>query len=91
MSEPPECSIPMCGDDGPLYPVCSNGHWVHQNCLQLIAESSFPSAALCPQCRSSCIDTLAQSVAVPASCLMTTPFSIYGATLAVVTGKLQHP
>jgi hypothetical protein len=67
--------------------MCEHGHWVHANCLQLIAESSFPSPALCPMCRSSTVATMSSSVAVPVELLTRTPFSLLGATVAVLIGR----
>ena len=85
-----ECAITMCGDEGPLYPMCENGHHIHANCLQLIAESSYPHPPLCPMCRSSAVSTLSSSIAVPIELLSRTPFSLLGATVAVLVGKLQR-
>lgn len=85
-----ECSITMCGDDGPLHPMCEHGHWIHANCLQLIAESSFPHPPLCPICRSAAISAMSNSAAVPVELLTRTPFSMLGATVAVLVGKSQR-
>lgn len=82
-----ECAIPMCGGEGEMFPMCENGHWIHAECLQLLAESN---NSLCPMCRSSSIDTLSASISMHLEDLSRTPFSILGATLAVYVGKMQR-
>ena len=48
-----ECSITMCGNDGPLVTYCKNGHKMHANCLEyLFGSSTTLETMCCPQCRS---------------------------------------
>ena len=48
-----ECSVTMCGNDGPLLKYCENGHYIHVSCLEFIfLAAETLSVTVCPQCRS---------------------------------------
>ncbi len=86
-----ECAIPMCGvedsDGDVLVPCCENGHRLHSGCMERLAATG---AILCPMCRSSVIENMISSVVVPAQRLFRTPYSLFGARIAIDIGKIQR-
>ena len=48
-----ECSVTMCGMDGPMVRVCKNKHYMHTSCLEnMCYHVDELSSVVCPQCRS---------------------------------------
>ena len=44
-----ECAVALCGNEGKLVPICSNGHRMHLECLKgWVRSREEPS---CPSCR----------------------------------------
>ena len=82
-----ECAIPMCGceeEDDRLVPCCGNGHFLHPSCLALIKGNQ-----ACPMCRSECVKSMLQSSIIPTGMLCQTPFSQFGAAVAIYIGKME--
>ena len=84
-----ECAIPMCGYDeeenGRLVPCCGNGHFLHPSCLALLKDN-----LACPMCRSECLKSMLQTSTSPMDVLCQTPYSQFGAAVAVYIGKMEH-
>lgn len=84
-----ECAIPMCGHEDdelkePLIPCCENGHFMHRSCMMAVHDQ------LCPLCRSASVKSMMQSATLPISVLCQTPYSLFGAAVAVYIGKMEH-
>ena len=84
-----ECAIPMCGheDDEPVepfVPCCENGHFMHRSCMMSLRDQ------LCPLCRSATVKSMMQSATLPITVLCQTPYSLFGAAVAVYIGKMEH-
>lgn len=82
-----ECAIPMCGheDEGErLVPCCENGHFLHQSCRMSLLDQS------CPMCRSEAVKSMLQSATLPVGVLSQTPYSLFGAAVAMYIGKIEH-
>ena len=82
-----ECAIPMCcceEGEHTLTPCCENGHFLHRACL--IAMKGGP----CPMCRSECIKAMMQSATLPVSVLCQTPYSQFGAAVAMCIGRRER-
>ena len=47
-----DCSVTMCGMDGPMVQFCGNGHFIHAICLEnMCYNASDIDTLVCPQCR----------------------------------------
>jgi hypothetical protein len=68
--ESKECSITMCGMDGPLLRLCGNGHYIHSTCFEnMCYNSSSIDVITCPQCRENKLVSKIMR-AMPISCTM---------------------
>lgn len=77
----------MCGGDGPLTAVCSNGHKMHAECIHALVKSTYPTQPPCPLCRDQSLCSLTMSVMPDLLYMELTPFSQTAAVVAMTVGE----
>ena len=88
--EQKECAIPMCGGEGRLSLFCNNGHYMHEECIDALVKSTYPTTPLCPMCRDRSMDAIVKSVMPDLLYMSLTPFSRTAALVAMMIGEREY-